>query len=285
MIHEYAIQPEVLIEWAKTQRTFKMFESSFGLGTTRIISTFPTQQARRLRSYLLRVQLKDIDDLAVKRYEALVDMVTECLVVRKFDSKDIPLNEWGRLVIAENQIKPFGIILSEKPLDLEKNLTPERVDVLDELWKHPGQIEVNRTNESIYTGLKGLLELSREKITIVDPYCYTSGAVKFIGFMLNELSKVIEVGLYPEVNLFFDEDKASAAHLKAEVLKLVNFSLCDTKLKVHGARNLHNRYVLTEHGGVTLGKGVSLQVDDTQVDEIILLEKKIYLDKVTKYSE
>lgn len=192
MIREYAIQPEVLIEWAKTQRDFKMFEKSFGLGTTRIISTFPTQQPRRLRRYLLRKLPAEMDDLVTTRYVEIVNKVAECLAIRKFENKDIPLEEWEALVIAEDQVKPFGIILSESPLNVERNLTPDGIYEFDQLWEHPTQVVVFRTSENIYASLKGLLELSRKKIIIADPYGYTSGAIRFIVFMLNELKKVIE---------------------------------------------------------------------------------------------
>ena len=284
MIYEYAIQPEVLIEWAKDRRDFKLFKRNFGLGTARIVSTFPAQQARKLRSYLLRMLPSEIDGLDATRYEAIIEITVECLAERQLSSKDISLNEWARLVVAEDQVKPFGIVLSKSNLNVVRNLTPDGIYEFDELWEHPRQVPVNRTNLSVYTGLKGLLELSRQKIIIADPYGYKSGAINFIGFMLNELSKVIEVEFYPEIELYFDEKSARAEHVKGEILKLLDFEFCDTKLKVKGIPKFHNRYIFTEHGGVSLGHGLSLSGDHTQDDEITLLDKKVYEQRLKDFS-
>lgn len=288
MIYEYAIQPEVLVEWAKTQRDFRMFERSFGLGTTRIISTFPAQQSRKLQRYLLRKWPSEMDGLAATRYDAIIEKILECLAVRKFENKDIPLEEWEALVIAEDQVKPFGVILSESSLNVERNITLNGVYELDQLWEHPRQVGVYRTSESLYNSLKGLLELSSQKITIADPYGFAPGATKFIAFILNELKKTIKEDQFPEVHLIFDVNKPTAAsveHVRSDILNQIGSEFFNTKLKVRGIASFHNRYIFTEHGGISLGHGISLSGDHTQVDEITLLDKKIYEQRLKDFSE
>lgn len=288
MIYEYAIQPEVLIEWAKSRADYKHFERNFGLGTPRIISSFPTQQARRLRRYLMSMLPDNPDDLDVldgmkgKRYDAIVESITECIVERKFENKGISLEDWEKLVQEENNNRPFGIIVSEKKLGLKHCLTPDEI-YENERFEHPKQILVTRTNESIYNGLKGLLELARKQITIVDRYGYKLGAIKFFIYMLNELGKSISPKQFPQVHIIIDEDNACANSVRDDIVKGLNFELCDSKLVVSKMPYMHNRYVFTEHGGVTLGHGFSLIGDHTQPDDIILLEKNIYEQRLQEY--
>lgn len=142
---------------------------------------------------------------------------------------------------------------------------------------------VTRTNESIYNGLKGLIELARKHITIVDPYAYLSGAIKFFIYMLNELGKSISPEQFPQVHIIIAEGKASVNNARDSIVQGLNFELCDSKLAISEMPHLHNRYVFTEHGGASLGHGFSLIGDYTQPDDITLLEKNLYEQRLQEY--
>lgn len=81
MIHEYAIEPNVILTWASNGRDYAEFFREYGLGTPRIISNFPKSKPAKFRSYLLKHCPANSESLQVQRYIEIVQKIAEMTAV------------------------------------------------------------------------------------------------------------------------------------------------------------------------------------------------------------
>lgn len=292
MIHEYALDPAVLISWANNDRDYSEFLREYGLGTPRIVSSFPKKKANKLRSYLLKNSPENTQSLTGQRYTEMVLKIVESIVVR-----DVQVNsdvDWSEAAIVENRRAPFDVILSADEIREGNNVTPTSMYSQGSIWNHPGQINVSRTNEGLLAAVLNLIRLSDNRIVIIDPFGWTSQAIGFIQFMLHSVaSNRVSVGL-PAILLFYKEKRGSgsggnggpsADYVRQQIFHGLTGDVSNIQLEVFELREtensdvFHNRCILTEHGGVISGHGIGVSGDELHTDEVILMKPEIYQKK------
>ncbi|MBU1296875.1 MAG: hypothetical protein KJ609_05815 [Gammaproteobacteria bacterium] len=296
MIHEYALDPAVLASWASNRRDYAEFLREYGIGTPRLISSFPRKKATKLRSYLLSKCPINRQSLASQRYEEMVQKIVESVIVREVD--DVELAEWQEKVVLENNRVSFDVILLITEIQEENAVTLETMYSQGSIWNHPNQINVSRTNKDLLNAVMNLVRLSTERIVIIDPYGWTDEAISFIQFMLQSININRVSGGLPTVTLFYKEKRGgsgrgspSASHVKQAVTQGLAPELSDLKLEVIELSEtcntdvFHNRYVLTEHGGVGIGHGIGVSGNGIQTDEIYLVTGDIYRKKWNQFIE
>lgn len=298
MIYEYALEPALLSSWASNDRDYAEFLREYGLGTPRIVSSFPKKKASKLRSYLLQHSLQDAQSLAGQRYTEMVLKVVESIVVR--DTQVQNADEWVEAAIVENRRAPFDVILSSNEIREGSNITPASMYSQASIWNHPDQVSVLRTNEGLLGAFLNLARLSDEKVVIVDPFGWTVEAINFIQYMLRSItnSRVSE-GL-PAIVLFYKEKRGSgnsgngspsASHVRQQIFQGLTGDILNLQIEVVELREtlnqdvFHNRCILTEHGGVITGHGIGVSGDDSHTDEAILMKPEIYKKKWGQFIE
>jgi hypothetical protein len=160
MIYEYALEPAVLTSWASNDRDYAEFLREYGLGTPRIVSSFPKKKASKLRSYLLQHSPQDEQSLAGQRYTEMVLKVVESIVVRDVQLQNTA--EWAEAAVVENRRAPFDVILSSTEIQEGNNVTPASMYSQGSIWNHPGQVNVLRTNEGLLAAVVNLIRLADE---------------------------------------------------------------------------------------------------------------------------
>lgn len=296
MIYEYALEPAVLNSWASSDRDYAEFLREYGLGTPRIVSSFPKKKASKLRSYLLQHSPQDTQSLAGQRYTEMVLKVVESIVVRDVQVQNTA--EWAEAAVVENRRAPFGVILSSAEIQEGNNVTPASMYSQGSIWNHPSQVNVSRTNEGLFAAVLNLVRLADEKIVIIDPFGWTVEAINFIQFMLQTITNNrVSEGL-PAIVLFYKERRGnsgngspSAYHVRQQILQGATGDVSNLQLEVFELREtesndvFHNRCVLTEHGGVITGHGISVSGDESHTDEAILMQPEIYQKKWRQFIE
>lgn len=285
MIYEYTIDPALLFVWASNDRDYREFFREYGLGTPRIFSSFPKKKASKLRSYLLKLQ--DNQSLSGQRYNEMVLKLVETIVVR--DVSDELTADWKQAAVIENQRVPFDVILSLTKMDESNHITPNNMYSENCIWTHPNQLSISRTNVSLVSALSNLLRLADSKIVIIDPYGWTVEAVCFIQFMLQSITNHRISDNFPVITLYYKEKRGSgspsAAHIKHQIQQGLTGNSRNLQIQVFElseANNtdvFHNRYILTEHGGVMIGHGIGVSGNQSDTDEIILIRSDIYHKK------
>ncbi|MBE4464286.1 hypothetical protein HJ014_06130 [Vibrio parahaemolyticus] len=298
MIYEYALEPTVLLAWASNDRDYAEFLREYGLGTSRLISSFPKKKASKLRSYLLQRSPLDEQSIAGLRYTEMVTTLVESIVLR--DVSDPLLELWSESVIAENNRVPFDVILSSEPIDSDINITPESMYAVGSVWNHSDQINIHRTNEGFFAAIANVVRLASKDIIIIDPYGYTDKATSFLSYMLNQLHRRRIRNELPKISLFYKERRGSqsggtgspaAEHVKGQIVQGLTFDasqieLYVTELKdIEGNDVFHNRCILTELGGVITGHGIGVSGEDAHTDEAILMNSDTYNKNWTQFVE
>lgn len=298
MIYEYALDPALLNSWASDNRDYAEFLREYGLGTPRIVSSFPKKKASKLRSYLLQHSPQDKQSLTAQRYTEMVLKVVESIIVR--DVQVSNAGDWAEAAVAENSRAPFDVILSPTEIQEKNSLTPETMYSQGSIWNHPAQVNVARTNEGLISAVQNFICLADKKIIIVDPFGWTGQAIRFITFMIQSITHNRVSEYLPAIVLFYKERRGSgnsgtgspsADRVRQLILQRLTGDVFNIQLKVVELREVgnndvfHNRCILTEHGGVITGHGISITGDECHTDELILMNQEIYQKKWGQFIE
>jgi hypothetical protein len=289
VIYEYALQPSLLVNWASNDRDYAEFLREYGLGSPRLVSSFPKQKASKLRRYLLSEGPGDQQSMTAQRYLEIVNKVVESLVLR--DGFDCRSDSWIENVKSESERVAFNVVLSESDINSDKSVTPEKMYVPDSIWNHPRQQTITRTSTALTASIKNLLRLSKDSVVIIDTFGWNERAVAAIQSLIHEIFVDRVHSEIPEVCLYYKEKvvrnnvahpSPAASYVKSQIFdglhgveESIVIKVFEVK-QIEGNDVFHNRCILTEHGGVSLGHGIDLSNDPNHTDEVKLMEKAIY---------
>lgn len=296
MIHEYAIEPTVLLGWASNVRDYEEFLREYGLGTPRVLSSFPKKTIPKLRSYLLSNSPADNQSIISLRYIAMVEKVVENLVIR--NSSNHNTDDWNIAVDEENKLIPFDVIISNEVLQLPQSCTVENMYSENSPWRHSNQMNIQRTFDSFASASIDLLRLSTEHVVFIDPFGWSAEAISTISFLLNGFLLNRVNSKLPTVTLFYkrsyrdgEPSTPEADYVKARIMeglvdqaKLLELSVKELDTS-DDSDVFHNRCILTELAGVSTGHGISLTGKSQHTDEATLMSAEIYQKKWSQFVE
>lgn len=283
MIHEYALDPDVLVAWASNGRDYAEFLREYGLGTPRLVSSFPKLKPSKFRSYFLQKSPPEIDSLKWQRYQEMVIKLAGELIIR--DSGVAQDLDWIENVTAENNRLPFDVVLSSSPIDVGGNVTPITMYLNGSIWLHERQKVIRRNVADLSGAIGGLVRLATDSIVVIDAYGWTVEAIIAMQHIVRLASDGRVNNKNPVVLLCYRKNRnppsPSAGYVKNEIMRGLG-GTDPTTLRVleldeiPNGNVFHNRCLLTEHGGVILGHGVAVTNIDTHTDEVTLMEADVY---------
>lgn len=290
MIHEYALEPAVLAAWASNGRDYAEFLREYGLGTPRLVSSFPKLKPTKFRSYFLQKSPPETDSLKYQRYQEMVLKLAEELVIRESEAaQDV---DWIEHVRAENNRLPFDVILSLNPINVGENITPADMYLDGSAWLHCRQKIIKRNFSDLSDSVRGLVRLATDRVIVIDAYGWTAEAIIAMQHIVRLAGEGRVNSKKPVVYLYYRKNRnpasPSADYVKNEIIKGLRgadpSTLCVLELDETPNSNVfHNRCLLTEHGGVILGHGVGVSNIDTHTDEVTLMESDVYKSKWAQY--
>ncbi|MCI0410455.1 MAG: hypothetical protein L0191_18160, partial [Acidobacteria bacterium] len=162
MIHEYALEPELVATWGN-RHDFRYFVEKFGLGQPRIVSRYPRPWKR-----LVWDAFHGDDDLERSRMVELLQRIGEQMVHRR-DYVWNAVHQWRENAQAENQRIPFHAILArENPGGHPSILVPAAL-AASPLWATSRGITIARNAGSMAAAVAAMLRIARV-IVFVDPH-------------------------------------------------------------------------------------------------------------------
>ena len=178
MIHEYALDPELVATWTDRQ-TGRYFIDKFGLGRTRVASNYPRKHWKKLVweewGRLANEQnTGHPHDNARKRLEVLLQRLRSSAVARR----DRPWNSdrsWLDNVIGEHQEFPFHAILAKHNTTHRSKypvLVAHALDAIEDdpvLWSSPTGTTAPQSANGIADAIRSMLRIAT-RIVFVDPY-------------------------------------------------------------------------------------------------------------------
>lgn len=285
MIHEFALEPEVLA----TPENIRYFLEQFDVHKGRLIADYP----KRWVNEVFRVCAPSLSPVQRKAYEerlfSLQSKVLERASKRTYDgngSKDWLQN--AEIVQDRNQ-EPFrAIVASENPRSHGAVLVADDVNEDIPLWKVARQIKIDRKASSLTEVVAPLLLISKE-ILLVDPYfdpcnpAYRSSLRAMLEPIVRKRATPTRIELHccvhPRSSLRFWDDCAD--DLPAIIPQGLLLTIVRWKTKEGGER-FHRRYVLTERGGIYIEGGLD-KGPEGQTTDVYLLEADLRTERWTDY--
>lgn len=284
MIYEYALDPALVVDWAIGGKG--RFVGQFGMDQRRLVSDYPKDWAGAV--YGAFYEHFDYDDSSLDfqnaqpELQSFVQWLSEFTVRR--DAKRSAERTWLQDAVAEHIRQPFHAIMTTTGdgVECREVITPEVLDNLrDSRWYLPTIGATKKSAEELAAAIEPMLRRAKY-IVLVDPYFDAADAryqasfstliqaaccARGVGTSLPAITVMtgIEQKHKPHEGEFTREAMARVANnlcvnAQRELPKLVprGMSLDFYCLKHPDAGDpLHNRYVLTDIGGVIAPYGLA----------------------------
>lgn len=269
MIGEYAVDPVVLTD----QNILKLSISLFGFSKGRLISNFPPKWDTSIFKYYKKnAKPKELTIICERLALLKKSIIT---TGRYFDFN----NNWYNNASREHSLDPFhALICRINPEGRGEIIRPEDLSELHELLTIDTSPCINRSATEMASAISSLLKLST-KVLFIDPHFnrlnsrHINPFLKFV-----ELLEVRHRNLpYQTVQYHSgDDNNGFLQDLQEKLVKRLNSRL-PLSFYQHPVDNLHNRYILTNIGGVRFGIGLDEDQDGSKPeDEVCLLSESTY---------
>lgn len=290
MIRQYAIEPECLDTWER----FRFILDSCGAHNGRVIVKFPKDWQSRLEKLL---DNQGRAGATFIQHRSIVEKLIKAQKQKKFVTRDDLSNNaylgnrtWVQNALAEHGKRPFdGIVAGQVGSADEKGclMQIDRLDSDHPHWKVQRSVKVKRTPKEIAKLVAPLLQIS-QSVRLVDPYFL------FLNKGSNELSvNFRHLNVLREVMLLCRSQKFSLIeyHCGDQKTEMLPANWESIKIKVRSALprcaeaklvlwpqdSLHNRFILTNVGGIQFGTGLDESTNARRpTDDVSLLDLDHY---------
>lgn len=287
MLYEFALEPSALYELAKSTRDFRDFIQRFAIGTPEVLSDYP--KLKKLRRQVLSGQPNDAGPGEQARLEELLRFVGESPRVKRAGAYN-DTDDWKLNVDTEHKRIPFDHILC---CEGENGLGYTSLEALYEgAVSYPSQLPVRRVAAQMSATIASMLRLA-SRVVFVDPYFNDRNSkwLPFIQFVNAALSNKPGDGLLIEVIYGFNKARAARPQFLIDKFRRENVQLANNRAikfigveETVGGEKLHNRYVLTDIGGVFFGIGLD-EDDENHQDDVALLNEHLYPLRWSQYAQ
>lgn len=284
MIHAFAVEPEACATWGRREE-FRYIHDKFGLGTPRVFLEFP--KYRKWKAAVVDAAQKlGLTEKDMVRIQELFRLFDEHKCRRSGSPYDSTVT-WLENAEREYARQSFAaIIASANPRGHESVLVGADLDGPGSRWMCSAGESPARTPEALALALTAMLTNCRE-LHLVDPH---------FGPENSRHRRVLEALLgvlrdnhaNPTVIRVHCKQKSTLNCFEQEAAKMADrlprgFAVEFVRWKQRsGGEKVHNRYVLTDLGGVTLGVGLDAG-ESGETDDVLLLPRQQFERRWAQY--
>jgi len=287
MIYEYALEPEMVAKWG-AYHIAGFFRSQFGVDQGRFVSCYPEDWVKKVRN---SVQNQDVRDVEKNRLEVLLELLQENMVKRTKCCWDDSKRSWLENALTEHVRFPFRAIMARKNTDNLPEIICE-----DDLflstppykgWDAPHGITIKRNASEMASAIKMMLTCCC-CVKFIDPYI-SPGNPNYrqsLRAFLNILANKRPVGPLQAIEIHTGMHNGTVDFLRKSYGEIIPAGLQVTLFQWKerpGGQKLHNRYVLTDLGGVSFHHGLAIGRDG-ETDDITRLSKEQFELRDGEYS-
>lgn len=304
MIFEYALEPALVASWHDPAK-WRFFDGKFGIGTRRVVCALPSPGWRDMVLQAFEDETKGADpaarQTARKRLDVLLEHVSRDMTKR---AQMAPTgSSWLDAAVAEHGAYPFQGILARS--FATKGDFALAADALTETssprWS-PRHASTLRQVHDVSQALSPILRSCTEA-RFIDPYFdasirdFSEPFASFLALLQQRRDPErikIEVHTAPRADGAWKKP-ADVAQEKirdcrtafAPLLKPgVSLRVFVWSEGVPGGDKLHNRYILTNQGGVAVQSGLDRSHPSSpHTDDLTLLSREQYLRRWDQYRE
>ena len=276
MLFEYAVEPELVATWADP-RTGRYFIDRFGIGTRRLISRYPKRWKRLVWEAWEAIEIRNGGEAGRqrRRMETLIQHLSSVMVERQHPDWD-PGRSWVENAV-DQQVPFHAVLARHNPTGDPKILVADELDESTSRWAAQHGTTVRRQAKAIAETVGGMLRIARN-IIFVDPY-FAPDRSRFV----KVIAACVRAGCEgravdsARVRIFSSdrEENGTYEHVETKCQRRLPREFpSDLEVMIRrlgereGGERLHNRYILTELGGVSFGVGLD-EPDDPSVAEAV----------------
>lgn len=283
MIHAFALEPQVVATWARRDE-FRFIHDKFGLGTQRVLLELPgfTDWKNAVYAAAGELELSENDwkrleevfrIFAEHRCRRPAAVYTDVVTWLENAEREYARRSYRAIVAAENP-RGHGAVIVGDDLGQPKA----------KLWACDLGATSARSPAQLATTLSAMLSNCRE-LHLVDPHFGPENArhrtvlEALVGVLGSHglMPDVIRVHSSAKSDLGFFEQAATNMASRLPSGCSIEFVRWKTKRE-----KLHNRYVLTDLGGVSLGVGIDAG-ESGETDDLLLLPRAQYEHRWSQY--
>ncbi len=279
MLKEYALDPACLGEWP----AFRYLIENFGVPQGRLIAKFPSKWLKMVYdscgSFSFQQKQKLQHELNRIKKHGL------CRTSRPYDGN----MDWLENALTQHNNHPFHAIISAENDADNQVLAAAEITEADPLWGVQRTKVVSRQAEDMAAAVSTLLAAAKH-ILLIDPHFGPENArhrrplQAFLrAAVQNRPNGMPTVEVHTQVK---STEKFFRDECRKELTNLIPVSLTIRFVRWtarEGGQPLHNRYILTDLGGVSFQHGL----DDGragETDDIALLDRESYEQRWNEYA-
>lgn len=287
MIHAYAIEPECVVAWCD-RRSFRIVSGRFGVGTPRLLLELPKFSSWKKAVYDAASKA-NLSDLHKTRLAELFKLLGNQRVRRMGTAYD-GTRPWLENAEAEYARHPFAAIIAmTNPRSHAAVLLESAVgDEGNPLWHRPLAATPSRTPEGIAAVVSALVE-NCDEIHLVDPHFGPENArhrrvldsiLELVAARRSGLPSRVCVHCSPKAKIDFFEAEALAMASRIPAGVTLTFKRWAERA---GGERFHNRYLLSNIGGVIIGVGLDAGREG-QTDDVNLMDAVQFLKRWDQFN-
>lgn len=255
MIYEYALEPEMVAAWGDRQ-AHRFYSREFGLGSGRLISRYPKRWAKKVWD-----SFSGSNDMDRKRLEEFLTRLQDIMIKRKGYAWEEE-QSWLDNALAEHARHPFRAVLARgNPKNQHEIICEDDLGTLPcHGWDNPHGISVTREAHAMANSVSSMLSCCRW-VKFIDPHM-SPGRTDFrnsLKAFLNILASERPVGPPELIEIHTALHDGTSEFLQQSYGKLIPIGLqmvlYQWQERIDGQK-LHNRYILTDIGGVSFQHGL-----------------------------
>ena len=275
MIYEYALEPEMVATWGD-KKNYRFFSRAFGIKEGRFVSYIPKKWFKKVWD-----SCNDLSDMNKERLTELLVGLKKAVIKREGYHWDETQESWLCNALTEYERYPFFRIMARGNPENRPEILIEddTYDASCSGWDIPHGITVNRNASEMASAIKTMLSCCRW-IKFIDPHIspdkqrYKKSLEAFLKIVGNKRP----VGSVEAIEIHISRHEATTEFLREKFEKVIPSGLQATLFqwqeKLNGPR-LHNRYILTDLGGVEFQHGLDTGAKG-EIDDITRLDCKQY---------
>lgn len=282
MIYEYAVDPEVASQWGRREN-FRFFSRELGLGSGRLVSRYPKKWAKRVwESY------SGENDMEKKRLEDLLAHLQTATIKRK-DYIWKKGHTWLDNAKLEHSRHNFqAILVNDNTRKIPELLDNNAFDAFPcPGWDHNHGKVVERNAQDVAKKI-GILLTHCRWVKFVDPYLsvcrpwHKQSMTHFFKILAGDRP----IGTPELIEMHTSGGGASNEHLRSFYERIIpedlQVFLYQWRKKLKG-QSVHNRFILTDIGGISFQHGLD-SGEDGDTDDIGRLDSTQHEFRCQQYN-
>jgi hypothetical protein len=282
MIYEYALEPEMVAAWCTDQYKCLFFKSQICSAQGRLPSRYPKKWAKKVWD-----SFDGASQMDRKRLEELLARLQETMIKRKDFVWDENIT-WLDNALQEHARHPFRAVLARTNPAARPEILCEDGLAASPCpgWDNPHGITVKRKSQEMAAAVQQMLASCRW-VKFIDPHlwpgknCYKDSLNAFLRILAGSRP----VSPPESIEIHTQHINAAADIILNQFQEVIPNGLQVTLyqwLERQGGQGLHNRYILTDLGGVSFHHGLDTGTDG-ETDDISRLDLDQYTLRCKQY--